>query len=298
VIVRASYPGADDQMVDLIALRLLEEIDGADGLVRLEAESRDESCVILAHFSGKTDPDAALALVQKRLQKRVALSKHESPRARITIERGNPAEGRDGRVRLALTDPGYRHPWEGPGRQWAEAVAKRLVADGLAAEPEVEPRADAPRPFFEINREKMKARGLAMADVVSWLEEYPGARAASELNPLAHPDRVEIPHRAKSERGFPFSVYDLDNMFLKNADGKVVPLTAFVRVRGRTASVLRVGKAPALRVVAKPPVGRKVADVLAKSIGVAEAEGKRLGLLPDPEPIAWRAYKVVNLTDE
>jgi multidrug efflux pump subunit AcrB len=299
VVVRASYPGADAPTLDAtVTVRLLEEIDGAEGLVRLEAESRDGgSCVILARFSGKTDSDAALALIQKRLQKRVALAKHESPRARVTIEKGNPADGRDGRVRLALTDPLYRHPWEGPARKWAEAVANRLVADGLAAEAAVEPRADAPRPFFEINREKLKALALAMADVVSVLEEYPGARAASELNPFARPDRVEIPDPSEVKpAGYPFPPGNLDNTFLRNAGGELVPLSAFVRLRGRTASVLRVGKPPALRVVARPPVGKKAADVLAKCIEVAEAERKRLGLQPDP--MAWPTYEIVNLTGE
>jgi multidrug efflux pump subunit AcrB len=145
----------------------------------------------------------------------------------------------------------------------------------------------------------MKARGLAMADVVSWLEEYPGARAASELNPLARPDRVEIPDPAEIKPpGYPFPPGDLDNTFLRNAEGQLVPLAAFVRLRGKAASVLRVGLAPALRIVARPAAGKKATDVLAKCIEIAEAEGKRLGLLPDPEPIAWRTYKVVNLTDE
>ena len=69
VLVSAIYPGADANAVaDIIAAPIEQQINGAEGLILIESESRkDGSYAARLHFKHRADPKIALTLIQNRV---------------------------------------------------------------------------------------------------------------------------------------------------------------------------------------------------------------------------------------
>jgi multidrug efflux pump subunit AcrB len=245
VTVTASYPGASAQEVAAtVAAPIEQQIQGAEGVVRIESESRnDGTYVARLSLAPKADPNSVVQLIQKR----VALATGALPVVvsipGVAVKVAGAAGDRK-RVTVALIDRGS-HGWDAL-KQWAGAVRKRLAADGAVVKPELFP-VDEKQLNVRIDREKCARLGLRVIDV---------ARAVQEVGPGATIDRLK-----------------------KATVGRKIPLTTVTVIEEVTGpgAVYRVDLHPAVRITGTPAEGKSVAAAASRCVELAEAEGKRIG---------------------
>ena len=170
VRVIASYPGANAQTVnEVIANPMHLQINGVEGLTRLESESRnDGTCEITLRFNAKTDANIAQILVQNRVNLAMPVLPELCMRRGIVIRKGD--FGRFPPVWVAVTSPAGTH--DAP---FLSNVAELLVKDDLHRLPgvaEVRPiGASEYRLRVWLDPDKLQARSLTAQDVITALEK-------------------------------------------------------------------------------------------------------------------------------
>jgi multidrug efflux pump subunit AcrB len=127
-----------------------------------------------------------------------------------------------------------------------------------------------PQLFVDIDREKAKALGVAMNDLMTVLQVHLGSFYVNDFNQFGRTWQVTIqagpPTRNRAE--------DLGRLKVRNAQGEMVPLSAFVAVRDAAgvSVVDRLDMEPMLGVGANPAPGvslieaRKVCETLAEEV--------------------------------
>jgi multidrug efflux pump len=245
VVVTTSYPGANARTVaDVIAAPVEQQINGVEGMVRIESESgNDGGYVARVRFGPKADPKLVLQLVQNRVALAQPLLPEEVRRAGVSVTIG-PAERAGGPVAIALTDR------EDRGREALQrlsaAVVKRLTDDGVAVKPEAFPGPDEPQVELRFDREKCATLGVTEAEI---------REAIRKAGPTA-------------------SIDELKALTVTSASGLKVPLrtvVAFQKVIGPSA-VYRLNLYPAVRIGGFPPEGKTAAQAAARWMELAEAE--------------------------
>jgi multidrug efflux pump subunit AcrB len=244
VVVTASYPGAGAQVVaDAVAAPLEQQINGAEGLVRIESESRnDGSYVARLRFGPKTDPKLAVQVIQNR----VALAEPQLPevvkRGGVSVKAGK-TEGKAAPA-IALQDRGEHG--HAALRRWSDAVLKRLATEGAAVKPEAHPAREEKQIFLQLDRERCVRVGVKPADVLE------AARVAA---PGA-------------------TVEAMKKVTVANARGEKVPLGSLATFEESTgpALVYRVNLYPSVRVSGKAPEGKTAAEAAARWAELAGAE--------------------------
>ncbi len=201
-------------------------------------------------FSGR-ETNAATVLVTagndgpSRADLRKALADLKDARVRVS----DLAAGRPFPIRLALSadDPAKL-------RAWADAVAQKLAADGLALDSDVAPGPDVPHLSVNVDREKAAKLGIAVADITEVMQTHLGTKGD-----------------------------DLKQLQVSAAGGKMVPLGAVVEFKEGTAppAVVRVNLKLALCLTAAVPPVKSVAEVVAACRKVAEAEAPKGGTVVD-----------------
>lgn len=282
-------PYAKDVQVDLVAdggrgftvveLRLP---DGASRARTAEAVGRVVKAVRALHgspdclaYSG-TETSRATVLVKPSgkdgpspADLRAALAGVKDARIRAS----DLSAGRPFPVRLALTtdDPGKL-------RAWADAVAEKLAASGVAPDPDVYPGPDAPLLTVLLDREKADRLGVELSDVLAALPAHPGSVSVYDYAGLGRPVVVTGAADQFRARGD-----DLKKLAVKAAGGRPVALAAFAEIREVTAppTVVRVNGHPAVRVTAALPPGKSLADVTATCRKVAEDLAPKGGTVVD-----------------
>jgi AcrB/AcrD/AcrF family len=183
LIVTASYPGANALVVaDTVAAPMEQQINGVEGLTRLESESRnDGTYVARLHFEPKT-----LAAATKLVEARIALAKPVLPdlvqRAGISVKAGGGVSGRDKAI-IALIDRGD-HGWE-ELQKLAQAVMKRMSVDGAVAKANAFPM-DEQGLSLEVDRKKCAALGIAVKDVHAAVDKAGPAARIEDLKKGCH----------------------------------------------------------------------------------------------------------------
>lgn len=268
-LVELRLPDADRAKVEKAAAdatKRLRELPGVPTCVAFG--ERDWSVVrILVKVTGK-DAD--------RVRKALA------PLAGVAVRVTDLAGGRTFPVRLALTDS------TGGGdaklREWADTVAKKLAADGVALDPEVFPGKPTPQLNVRIDRSKATELGVSVRDIADTLRASVGDARVDDFNRFGRTVEVRV-SLDKPRAG----ADDLKKLEVKSDSGKRVPLGTIVEFTSSDVptAVVRVGLLPALRITADVPPGMSVAAATARAVEVAEAERERLGLSDK--------YAVVNL---
>jgi multidrug efflux pump subunit AcrB len=185
-------------------------------------------------------------------------------------------------VQLALTDT------SGKGaaklREWSEAVADRIRAEGTALDPGVEPGRTVPGLSITIDPKKLKALGVPMSTVTDTLRVAIGDPYIQNLNDFGKYQLI-VPLSAN-----PVLPEDLKKLEVRNDQNQMVRVGTFAdfAIVESPSTVLQVNRHNATRITAVPPPGKSVADSVARCIEIAEAEHKRLKL-PD-------GFEVVDLT--
>jgi multidrug efflux pump subunit AcrB len=254
VVVTASYPGASAPVVaDTVAAPIEQQLNGADGMVRLESESHNDGrYVARLRFTANTDPKAAAGRVEARVAHAKALLPQEVQRTGIAVKSGTADDDR-GKVVIALID---RHDRGRAALQtWAAAVAKRLGAEGALREPVLYP-VDEKQLAVRVDRAKCARRGVAVSDLNDVLQ-------------LVGPATGTVKQRIRT----------LEALKIRSAGGKMVPVVELAEIAEVTApaAVYRVNLHPAIRVTGTPPAGRAPAEAAARCIDLAHAEPPGIG---------------------
>ena len=264
VQVTASYPGADAQVVaDTVAAPIEVQIDGIEGMTRVESESRnDGSYVARVRFGPQNDAKLVVSLVRDR----VALARPVLPElvAQVGVEVKIGATQLDEKnlAVIALMDRGdYGRD---ALRNWSEAVVSRLIADGAMVNPKVFPGPDEKRArLLRIDRDTCARLGLSEAEVYEALRKAGGWAATPDA---------------------------LKKLTVVSSKGDQVLLSAvavFEEVTG-PAAVYRVDLHPAVRISGSPPEGTTIAETARRCVDLAEAE-RRKSKRPD-------GFAAINLT--
>jgi multidrug efflux pump subunit AcrB len=252
ILVSATYRGANASTVaDAIAAPIEQEINGAEGSVRIESECRDDGTYSAAvRFGAGTEPQVALVLVQNRVALATPLLPDVVKREGVSVKAATPQDEREPTVRLALLDRGER----GGLRPWAEAVQKRLADDGVLDDVVLFPGPDEKRFEAKIDPRRCSDLGVAVADVQDVIK-----RAGKLPDPQA-----------------------VRQMQVRSSEGKIVSLgtvASFALTEGPPA-VCRVDLYRAVRISGVPAKG-KPARAAARCREIAEEERKRLKLADD-----------------
>ena len=266
VSVTVSYPGANAQVVaDTVLAPLVEQIDGAEGLERLEAEARnDGSCVIVARFGPKTTPATALVLVQNRVALATPVLPELCKRGGVTVRRGDlrtfPTHW------VAITSPNGSH-----NALYLSNFATIQVLDELRRLPGVTDARQVSANDYSmrvwIDPEKMAARGLTASDVVAAVREQNVQVAAGQIGQPPTPAGQAFQFTLTTQ-GKLSSAEEFGSVVVRTgADGKVTYLKdvarlelgsnsdGFATVNGRPAALLAV--------TADKPVGEAIQKKLA-----------------------------------
>ncbi len=252
IVVTASYPGADAQVVaELVAAPIEQQVNGVESMVRMESESRNDGTYIArVRFKPNTDPNLVAMLVQNR----VALATPQLPdsvrRAGVAVKVGT-AEGGPKNVAIALEDRG------GEGhdalRRFSDALVKRLSAAGAIVKPSVFPgpdekRLNVKRLNVQIDRDKCAQLGVPADEVMKAVQTAGAGRKIDALRALT----------------------------VRSAKGDAVPLSALaaIKMASAPAGVYRVDMYPAVRITGSPPPGETTGSAAERCAELADAERK------------------------
>lgn len=247
IAVSAIYQGANCQVVaETIAAPIEQQMNGAEGLLRIESESRnDGGYTARLRFKPKTDPQAAMKIIEKR----VALAEPVLPdlvrRNKISVKLAKP-EKSENQVTIALVDRG-EHGFDALSKL-ADALAKQMANDGTIVKPAVFPRSEN-HSLVHIDRKKCSQLGVSPADVNTVVQA---------AGPTA-------------------SIEALKELKVRSDQNQIVPLAkvaTFEPVTG-PAAVYRVNLYPAIRITGEPPKDRSVAESAARVIESIQDELKR-----------------------
>jgi len=113
-------------------------------------------------------------------------------------------------------------------RDWARKLGERLrrckKLTDVCVNPDSEPR---PGRFVDVNRAIAAARGVALADAANVVDIYAGPLPVNHFVRFGGIWRMEVQARARSGDW----AKDLGKLKVRNANGQMVPLSAFVTVR-------------------------------------------------------------------
>jgi multidrug efflux pump subunit AcrB len=279
--VTASYPGASAHVTqETVAFLLLQQINGAEGLVRLESECRDEgTCEITARFKPGTDIKVAQVVVQNR----VALAQAGLPlvvqREGVAVLKGDP--DRFPRLWVAVASPDGTHD-----ALFLHNHALR-VKDELARVAGVADVRTVGRLEIAIrvwpDADKLAAHKLTVKDIVVAVE---GQNIRAEAGQPGRPAGGAAPLTFASFGGITDPEQFRKFILKATADGEIIRLgdVSRVEVAASTDGFARVNGKPAALLAVSTQPGEVSADDLRKALddlGKAAPKGAEVRLVAD-----------------
>lgn len=244
LVVAAFYPGASARVVaDTVAAPIEQQIDGVEGMVRIESKSSNDGKYIAhLYFKPRADAQSAAKLVRNR----VALAEPMLPGAvrgkKVSVRVGKP-EADPNKAAIAVIDR-QGHGWEALQKA-AGAVVKRLATEDAITKPQAFPR-DEKQVSIDIDRAKCASLGVSLADVFKAVQAAGSAVKPDGLKKVIVQGMVSLGEIAA----------------IKEVSGP--------------AAVYRIDLHPAIRITGTLPQGKSVAAAAEKCADLAEAEIKRL----------------------
>ena len=109
----------------------------------------------------------------------------------------------------------------------AQLVSMEAMKSGIIASAFTSFRADVPQFFLDIDREKAKNLGVPLADVFQTLQANLGSLYINDFNKFGQTYTVVMQADAENRR----DLSDLQDFYVKNAKGEMIPLTSFLTAR-------------------------------------------------------------------
>ena len=175
------------------------------------------------------------------------------------------------------------------GPQRLEAAALALV-DAAAAQPGLTGlfsgfRADEPKFFVDIDREKVKAQGVDLAEVNAALQIYLGSAYVNDWTAFGR----NWPVLVQADRDYRMRREDIGRLEVRNAAGEMVPLSTLVTVTDSSgpAVVNHFNLLPSADITGSTLPGTSSGDAIAimESLAAQPPEGE--GILPPGMEFAW-----------
>ena len=122
-------------------------------------------------------------------------------------------------------------------------------------------RFSVPQLFVELNREKTKMMGVRVADVFDTLQSLFGALYVNDFNKFGRIWRVQV----QAEPSFRNAPADIGRVYVRNADGQMVPLSGVVDsgFRAGPNAVSRFNGFPAIQITGAPAAGQSTGQAMA-----------------------------------
>ncbi|MDB5314096.1 MAG: hypothetical protein JWO38_8298 [Gemmataceae bacterium] len=265
--VTTSYPGANARVVaDTIAAPIEQQVNGVEGMTRLESESRDDgSYTLTVRFGPRTDLDAAKVLVQNRVNLALPALPDLCKTQGVTVRKaptGPPT------FWLAVSCPNGKYD-----ALYLANVSRRFLKDELArlpgvADVRVSGAGESVLRLW-IDPDKLAARGLTAADVVGALENQNLKVAAGQVG---RPPKGQLFQYTLTITGRLTEPDDLGQVIVKTTgDGQVVSLRDVARIEvgpGKGGFAAVNGK-PAALLAVTPWRGKVTAEEIRKAVGGA-----------------------------
>jgi multidrug efflux pump len=128
-------------------------------------------------------------------------------------------------------------------------------------------RSNTPQLFLEIDRDKVEAMGVPLADVNQALQIYLGSSSVSSFNDFGRHWQVIL----QASGQFRSQIDDINRLQVRNSQGQMVPLAALVKVRPKDGplSVQRYNLYTAASVMGNPKRGYSSGEIIARVDEVA-----------------------------
>lgn len=263
VVIKASYPGANARVVfDTVARPIEQRVNGVENMLHMTSQcTKGGACTLRVTFKGGMDPQFAQVLVQNRVSFAGPVLPKEVQNAGVLVQL-QPAEDRDSKVvSLALVLRDEKGD-EAALREFAKAVAKRLVDEGAMVKPEpIEDKIENGLSIF-IDRRMCERLGVSIDEVTSVLES---------AGPLTDIERVK-------------------ELVAVSSTGEKVLLTRIASISEvpNPASIFRIDEHPALLLRGSPPDGKTASQTGSHCVQLAEAV--------KAERDEAKSIKILNLT--
>ena len=175
------------------------------------------------------------------------------------------------------------------GPQRLEAAAAALV-DAASAQPGLTGlfsgfRADEPKFFVDIDREKVKAQGVDLAEVNAALQIYLGSAYVNDWTAFGR----NWPVLVQADRDYRMRREDIGRLEVRNAAGEMVPLSTLVTVTDTSgpAVVNHFNLLPSADITGSTLPGTSSGDAIAILEALAAQPPEGQGILPPGMEFAW-----------
>ena len=175
------------------------------------------------------------------------------------------------------------------GPQRLEAAAAALV-DAAAAQPGLTGlfsgfRADEPKFFVDIDREKVKAQGVDLVEVNAALQIYLGSAYVNDWTAFGR----NWPVLVQADRDFRMRREDIGRLEVRNSAGEMVPLSTLVTVTDSSgpAVVNHFNLLPSADINGSTLPGTSSGDAIALMEALASPPPEGQGVLPPGMEFAW-----------
>jgi len=287
-------PGASADRTDVVITDLEERAKAVPGVAHLisvtgysllanvNQPNAGGMFVLLEPFARRAvDPQRSAAGVLRALRRSFA----EVPEAQIVAFGAPPIDGlgNAGGFKLQVLDR------RSAGPQALEAAAAALV-DAAAAQPGLTGlfsgfRSDEPRFFVDIDREKVKAQGIDLAEVTAALQIQLGSAYVNDWTAFGR----NWPVLVQADRDFRMRREDIGRLEVRNAAGEMVPLSTLVTVTDSSgpAVVTHFNLFPSADVNGSTLPGTSSGDAIALMEALAAPPPAGKGVLPPGMEFAW-----------
>ena len=238
--------------------------------------------VLLEPFARRAvDPERSAARILRTLRQSFA----EIRAAQVVAFGAPPIDGlgNSGGFKLQVLDR------TSAGPQRLEAAAAALV-DAAAAQPGLTGlfsgfRADEPKFFVDIDREKVKAQGVDLAEVNAALQIYLGSAYVNDWTAFGR----NWPVLVQADRDYRMRREDIGRLEVRNAAGEMVPLSTLVTVTDTSgpAVVNHFNLLPSADITGSTLPGTSSGDAIALMEALASPPPEGQGILPPGMEFAW-----------
>jgi len=238
--------------------------------------------VLLEPFARRAvDPQRSAVAILRALRRSFA----EIREAQVVAFGAPPIDGlgNSGGFKLQVLDRASAGP------QRLEAAAAALV-DAAAAQPGLTGlfsgfRADEPKFFVDIDREKVKAQGIDLAEVNAALQVYLGSAYVNDWTAFGR----NWPVLVQADRDFRMRREDIGRLEVRNSAGEMVPLSTLVTVTDSSgpAVVNHFNLLPSADITGSTLPGTSSGDAIALMEAIASPPPVGQGILPPGMEFAW-----------
>jgi multidrug efflux pump len=259
-------------------------IAGQSILLNANASNFGALYLMLDDFDHRTGRDLSGDAIAQALQDRL---QREVPEAVVNIFGAPPVEGLGtaGGFKIIVQDTGDN------GFRALQETAEKVVAAG-EAEPQLQGlntsfRADTPWLELVIDRAQAKDRGVSIDDVRTTLEATLGPYYVNDFNRFGRTWQVNV----QAIDRFRGSVQDVQQLKVRNAQGDMVPLADFAKVRSVSGPVMvmRYNMYPSAAVHADPGPDTSSGQAIARLADVADDQ------LPTTMRTEWTELALLQL---